>query len=52
MNVINLKEVPLDIRKYILKIQGEMKCEKGISQYSISQTVYKIIRDHKDNHKK
>lgn len=51
-NVINLKDVPLDVRKYVLKIQGEVKAEKGISQYSIYQTIYKIIKEHKEFNKK
>lgn len=45
---IPLKEVPLDVRKYMLKIQGEIKEQKGISQYSLCQTVFKIIRDHRE----
>ncbi len=39
--------MPLDVRKYILKIQGETKAQKGVSQYSLQLTIYQIIRDHK-----
>ena len=49
---IPLKEVPLDVRKYMLKIQGEAKERKGISQYSLSLTVFQIIREHKSLIKK
>lgn len=43
-----LKDYPIDVRRYVLKVQGEAKAEKGISQYSLCKTIYKIIREHKD----
>ena len=42
-----LKEMPLDVRKYVLQVQGNMKAKKGISQYSQQLTIYQIIREHK-----
>lgn len=45
MPAINLKEVPIDVLKIILIEQGKVKLEKGIGQYSLEQTVYKIIRE-------
>lgn len=36
-----------NVKKYILKIQGEAKSEKGIAQYSLQKTIDKIILDHK-----
>lgn len=47
MAVINLRDVPEDVLRIILITQGGIKIEKGISQYSMEQTVYKIIRDYK-----
>lgn len=41
-----LKDFPLDVRKFVIKIQGEIKYEKGISQYSMEHTIYKIIKEH------
>jgi len=41
-----LREFPEDVRKYLLKIQGKIKADKGICQYSLSQTVYKVVREH------
>lgn len=45
MNDILLKNVPLDVRKYILKTQWEIKCQKGVSQYSQSMAVIQIIKN-------
>lgn len=39
-----LKSVPLDIRKYLLKIQMDAKIEKGINQYSLETALYKVVR--------
>lgn len=44
-----LKGVPKDVKKLVLKRQGELKSEKGVSQYSIAKTIYQIVRE---NHKK
>lgn len=48
MPAINLKEVPIDVMKIVLREQGKLKAEKGIGQYSLEKTVYKIIRDFKE----
>lgn len=39
-----LREMPIEIRKYLLKIQGQIKVDKGISQYSLESVVYKVIQ--------
>ena len=52
MSALILKDLPLDVRKYILKLQGEIKAEKGVCQYSMPLTIYKIIREHKEFNKK
>lgn len=39
-----LREMPIEIRKYLLKIQGQIKVDKGISQYSLQNVVYKVIQ--------
>jgi hypothetical protein len=46
-----LKNMPTHIRKYLLKIQGEIKTEKCISQYSLESTIYKIISQQIENEK-
>jgi dsRNA-specific ribonuclease len=38
-----LKKMPLEIRRYLLKIQGEKKVQKCVSQYSLELVIYKII---------
>lgn len=43
---LTLKEMPMDVRKFVLKIQGEIKNEKCIGQYSMEHTVYKLLREH------
>ena len=45
---LHLKNMPLDIMDYLLKKQLEIKLEKGIKQYSLEQTIYKIIREQKE----
>jgi hypothetical protein len=44
--VINLKDVPVDVLRIILLTQGGVKVDRGISQFSMEQTIYKIIRDY------
>lgn len=46
MSIFPLKNMPMDIKKYILKVQGEMKVKKGLSRYSQELTIYKIIKEH------
>lgn len=48
MATFPLQNIPDDVKKYILKIQGEMKCKKGISQYSQQLVIFQIIREHKE----
>lgn len=48
MPTLPLKNIPIDVRRYILKIQGEIKTKKGVSQYSQPQTIFQIIREHKE----
>lgn len=43
---IKLKEIPEDVRLFILKMQGEIKCKKGIALYSQESTVYQLIKEH------
>ena len=43
---LTLKKLPIDIKTFILKVQGETKNEKCISQYSMELTVYKLLREH------
>lgn len=45
--VYPLKAMPDDVFKIILKEQGKIKTERSISQYSLEQTIYSIIREWK-----
>lgn len=45
--VYPLKQMPDDVYKIILTEQGKIKAEKRISQYSLEQTIYSIIREWK-----
>lgn len=40
--------MPADVKKFILKMQGEIKTTKGVSQYSQEKTIYQIIRAYID----
>jgi len=42
---IVLRAVPLEIRKIVLKEQSKEKENRGTSQYSMSSTIFKIIRE-------
>lgn len=46
LSAIYLKSIPTETFKFILKIQGDAKYSKGISQYSLERTVLKIIEDY------
>lgn len=45
---ILLKNIPLDIKKYILKTQFEIKSQKDVEQYSQAKTVIQMLREHKE----
>jgi hypothetical protein len=47
-----IKDVPDDVLKFVLKRQGDNKVKKGISQYSLSQTIFQIIKEHNQFPKK
>jgi len=46
---ISLKKVPEEVRKIILREQVKLKEKHGTNQYSISLTIYKIIKEWKNN---
>lgn len=48
MSTFPLENIPLDIKKYILKVQGEIKSKKGVSQYNQQLVIFQIIREHKE----
>lgn len=39
-------DMPLDVRKYVMRSQTEMKIKKGVSQYSLQLTIFNLIREH------
>lgn len=42
---INLRNVPIDVRKIIIREQSKEKESRGTLQFSISTTIFKIIRE-------
>lgn len=44
MSQILVRDVPVEVLKYLLKLQSEEKIQKGISQYSLSAVVIKVIK--------
>ena len=42
---ILLKNVPEDVRKIIIKSQSNEKENKGVNQYSMALTIFKIIKE-------
>jgi hypothetical protein len=47
MATLPLKDIPEDVNKYILKVQGDIKAKKG-TQFSKISTVFQIIREHRE----
>lgn len=43
--VYPLKMMPPDVYKILVAEQGRIKGEKMTSQYSLEQTIYKIVRE-------
>lgn len=48
MAAIQLKAVPENLIKYVLKVQREMKDKRSIGQYSQELTVLQIIKEHQE----
>lgn len=42
---ISVRNVPVDVRKIILAVQTKEKEKRGRMQYSMSSTIFKIIRE-------
>lgn len=40
-----LRSVPIDVLKIVLKQQGKEKEKRGLKQFSLSTTIFKIIRE-------
>jgi hypothetical protein len=47
-NDLLLRNVPIDVLKTILKEQGKEKEKRGLKQFSLSTTVFKIVREWKN----
>ena len=47
MTTILVKAIPEDLSKFILKIQCDLKVEKGRTQLPQSQAIIHIIREYK-----
>lgn len=46
---LSLKQIPEEVRKIILREQVKLKEKHGTNQYSISLTIYKIIKEWNNN---
>lgn len=47
MPEIKLKKIPEDVHEHLIKIQSAIKIKKKTAQYSLENTVYNIVREHK-----
>lgn len=47
MAIFHIKNLAKDVKKYLLKIQGEAKEKKGICKYSLQKTIEQVAREHK-----
>lgn len=47
MTAINVKGIPEDLSKFILRVQCQVKGQKSLGKYSQSQAVIHIIREYK-----
>lgn len=47
MKAILVKAIPEDLAKFVLKIQCDLKMEKGRTQLPQSQAIIHIIREYK-----
>lgn len=47
MAIFHIKDLEKDVKKYLLKIQGEAKEKKGICKYSLQKTIEQVVREHK-----
>ena len=41
-----LKQLPVDVFKFIIAEQGKIKTEKGVNQYSFERVIIKLLREH------
>lgn len=47
---IDLKKIPSDMYKLLIKEQTNIKLEKGIAQYSLEQTIIKLLKEYVQPH--
>lgn len=45
INDILIKNVPLEVRRYIFRLQADMKSQRGRAQYSQSAVILQIIKN-------
>ncbi len=41
-----LSKIPDDIRQFLIKEQAKHKLNTGLTQFSLEQTMYKLLRDY------
>lgn len=47
MTAVNVKAIPEDLAKFVLKVQGQIRSQKCSAQFSQSQAIIHIIREYK-----
>lgn len=47
MTTIYVKAIPKDLAVFIIQTQWDMKCKKGMGQYSQSQTIVHMLNEYK-----
>lgn len=52
MPVLPLKDMPTDVKNFLLDIQADIKKKKKVGQFSLESTIYHIIREYKKSKEK
>ena len=43
-----IKSMPEELYKFVLKVQGDIKTDRGVGSYSQSKTILHIIKEYKN----
>lgn len=44
---ITLDEMSIELRRYVLQKQADIKIKKGVGKYSLQSTIYTLLEEHK-----
>ena len=48
MSAVMIKSMPEELYKFVLKVQGDIKTDRGVGSYSQSKTILHIIKEYKN----